>query len=101
MFIQMEYCSGNTLHHQLQERTLIDRKWNFKFFSSILEGLIDVHQHDIVHRDLKPENIFIANGKAKIGDFGLSRSLVSEPQSFESKPSITNPSLSTRIPSTE
>eukprot|EP01084_Bolivina_argentea_P229484 387299_1 len=59
-------------------------------FAQIVLGLAHCHSHKIIHRDLKPENIFLmskhhANDRtctqqltAKIGDFGLSKSLISD-----------------------
>ena len=41
----------------------------------ILAGLRELHDLDIVHRDLKPANIFLVQGKWKLGDFGISKSL--------------------------
>lgn len=70
LFIQMEYCSGNTL------RTLIDGKqighayWNY--LSQIVEGVQYIHRQGLIHRDLKPANIFVSSeGLLKLGDFGL------------------------------
>lgn len=56
---------------------------NYKLFSSIIDGMVDVHVHNIVHRDLKPDNIFFMDGKAKIGDFGLARNLNDDSVSTE------------------
>jgi predicted Ser/Thr protein kinase len=39
----------------------------------VAEGLAAVHAAGIIHRDVKPENVLIANGVAKVTDFGLAR----------------------------
>lgn len=35
-----------------------------------------MHSYGILHGDIKPDNIFITNNIVKIGDFGLSSSLI-------------------------
>ena len=88
--IKMEFCSENSLQEYLDIRNassavgftskknedgVIDRHYNFKVLSQIINGMVEVHKKNIVHRDLKPENVFMAKDKkgvsAKIGDFGL------------------------------
>ena len=39
--------------------------------TQVCQGLEHAHSHGIVHRDLKPGNVYLADGVAKIGDFGL------------------------------
>jgi translation initiation factor 2-alpha kinase 4 len=63
---------------------IFDREANFRIFSDMVNGLVEIHKNDVIHRDLKPENIFIDDSKqeslptAKIGDFGLARMLKNE-----------------------
>jgi serine/threonine protein kinase len=90
LMIKMEFCSENSLQEYLDIRNassavgftskknedgVIDRHYNFKVLSQIINGMVEVHKKNIVHRDLKPENVFMAKDKkgvsAKIGDFGL------------------------------
>lgn len=39
-------------------------------------GIQYLHNQSVVHRDLKPENILIKNGKVKIADFGLAKTIL-------------------------
>ncbi|CDW72224.1 protein kinase domain containing protein [Stylonychia lemnae] len=75
LMIQTEYCSGQTLKDYLMKRgSKIDRHYNFKVFSQLVNGVATIHDANIIHRDLKPENIFLdEHNTVKIGDFGLAR----------------------------
>ena len=42
----------------------------------ICKALELCRKHNIIHRDIKPENIFVSeNGKFKLGDFGIARTV--------------------------
>jgi len=52
-----------------------DQKKNYIF--QFLKGLSYLHENNIIHRDLYPGNIFISGERLKIGDFGLSKRVLS------------------------
>ncbi|GMF48009.1 unnamed protein product [Phytophthora fragariaefolia] len=52
-----------------------------KLFLSAVQGVAHMHSYGVIHRDLKPDNIFIHGDVAKIGDFGLSKSVFADPLS--------------------
>jgi ABC-type oligopeptide transport system substrate-binding subunit/tetratricopeptide (TPR) repeat protein len=73
-FIVMELVEGESLHHRppesLDDIIAITRQ--------VCAALEHAHAHDLVHRDLKPENVLLApDGRAKLSDFGLARSVAS------------------------
>jgi eukaryotic-like serine/threonine-protein kinase len=74
-FIAMELVAGGTLADRiaggpLPARVAVD------VVLDVLEGLEAAQQAGILHRDVKPSNVFLdADGRAKIGDFGISKSL--------------------------
>ena len=75
-YIVMELMPGETLQ-SLVERSgpLPPREATGKILD-VIEGLTEAHQVGIIHRDVKPSNCFLeADGRVKIGDFGLSKSL--------------------------
>jgi serine/threonine protein kinase len=79
--IAMELCAGETLEHRLAQREPIPIEDALRWTIEILDGLEAAHRAGVVHRDVKPSNCFITSeGRIKVGDFGLSRSLDREVQ---------------------
>jgi serine/threonine-protein kinase len=73
-FFVMEYMSGGTLADRLRPRLAAPAVKRLAL--ELLAALEFAHQHGVVHRDLKPKNIlFDAQGKAKLGDFGVAHLL--------------------------
>ncbi|KAE9227744.1 hypothetical protein PF004_g11280 [Phytophthora fragariae] len=52
-----------------------------KLFLGAVQGVAHMHSYGVIHRDLKPDNIFIHGDVAKIGDFGLSKSVFADSSS--------------------
>ncbi len=74
LFIQMQYCSEQTLLSHLRERPgVVNIPQVLHTIIQICHGLTYVHSRKLIHRDLKPGNILLPEGNVKIGDFGLSR----------------------------
>ncbi|XP_056617445.1 protein kinase containing Z-DNA binding domains isoform X2 [Triplophysa dalaica] len=80
LFIQMEFCEGGTLTTWIHKRNIDEKQRTtteiYQIFHGIVSGVEYVHSQNLIHRDLKPDNIlFGAEGKVKIGDFGLAATL--------------------------
>lgn len=76
LFIETELCESGTLAFFLEEygRTheFLDETRIWKILVEIGGGVAHLHTHNVIHLDLKPANVFVtANGRLKIGDFGL------------------------------
>lgn len=74
LYIQMEYCQGQTLRQVIDEGRLAKQQpivW--RLFRQLCEALVYVHETcHFIHRDLKPDNVFLDEmGNVKLGDFGL------------------------------
>jgi hypothetical protein len=77
-FIVMELMPGNTLQDLVKEKGALPPGDAVQKILDVIEGLEEAHQLGVVHRDVKPSNCFLdREGRVKIGDFGLSKSLVS------------------------
>lgn len=75
-FFAMEYIDG--VSADLAPFPTLDAL--LRFAISMAEALAYAHQCGVIHRDIKPSNILIAaNGTAKIGDFGLSCLMGTQP----------------------
>ncbi len=78
-FIVMELMPGMTLHDLVQEKGPLASQDAVTKILDVIEGLQEAHRLGIIHRDVKPSNCFLeADGRVKVGDFGLSRSLLSD-----------------------
>ncbi|MCC6464810.1 MAG: serine/threonine protein kinase [Planctomycetes bacterium] len=75
-YLIMEYVEG------VDAQRLLDREGRFtpmralNIAGFVARALDEAHKQTILHRDIKPANILIArDGKVKVTDFGLARSL--------------------------
>ena len=95
LFIQMEYCEGETLRKKIGDWSLTEiQKWGI--IKQILEALTYLHQQNLVHSDLKPANIFLDKElNVKIGDFGISNRIT------RTAPINSFPPLITALPQEE
>ncbi|XP_041097326.1 serine/threonine-protein kinase Nek8 isoform X1 [Polyodon spathula] len=86
LMIAMEYAPGGTLAEYIQKRcnSLLDEDTILHFFVQILLALYHVHNKLILHRDLKTQNILLDKRQmiVKIGDFGISKILVSKSKAY-------------------
>ncbi len=75
-YIAMEYVSGSNLHDYVGEHGPLELEDSIRKIVDVLDGLAAAHELGVIHRDIKPANCFVDDeGRVKVGDFGLSRSL--------------------------
>jgi len=75
-YLAMELLPGPDLqrYHAANAPLSVDAVVGFAL--DILDGVEAAHRVGVIHRDLKPSNIILDHfGRAKVGDFGLSRTL--------------------------
>ncbi len=77
-FLVIEYVEGKSLDDLIQENGPMPPSEILRISKDIASGLEYAHREGVLHRDIKPENIMITiEGKPKIMDFGLARSVES------------------------
>lgn len=80
-FIIMSYVDGQSLSDLIAEKGPLPVDKASEIIIEILEGLGHAHSKTIIHRDIKPSNILISpDGRPRIVDFGLARSISEEKQ---------------------
>jgi serine/threonine protein kinase len=77
-FITLELVKGRTLADLLPPQGVPLRRF-FEIAIPLTDAVAAAHQQGIAHRDLKPANVMIGDdGRVKVLDFGLARSLAGE-----------------------
>jgi serine/threonine protein kinase len=76
IYFAMELVECGTLKDVLKRRGTLTWREAVACAIQVCEALEHAHRTGIIHRDLKPANLFLAaDGRVKIGDFGLARDL--------------------------
>ncbi len=74
--ISMDLIEGEGLERILDRRGVLPLEEALRIARDLAEGLGAAHTCGVVHRDLKPSNVLIdQEGRARISDFGVARSL--------------------------
>jgi eukaryotic-like serine/threonine-protein kinase len=75
-FIVFEYIDGRTLKEVVDAGGPLPVDEVLRLGAGIASGLAFAHERGIVHRDVKPQNVLLnGDGRAKVTDFGIARSL--------------------------
>ncbi len=78
-YIVFEYVEGETLKQRITRLGRLPLDEAVAYAIEIGRGLGTAHARRLVHRDVKPQNVLIdAEGRAKVTDFGIARSLEAE-----------------------
>lgn len=80
-FIVMSHIEGKSLADMITEKGPMGPDAATDIILEVLDGLGHAHSKTIIHRDIKPSNILLgADGRPRIVDFGLARSINEEKQ---------------------
>jgi len=78
-YIVFEYVDGETLKQRIDRVGPLPIDEATAYAIEIGRGLSAAHTRRLVHRDVKPQNVLIdSEGRAKVTDFGIARSLESD-----------------------
>jgi uncharacterized RDD family membrane protein YckC len=78
-YISMELMPGRTLADIGRESGPLPVSQAVDHMLDVIEGLDAAHAAGVIHRDVKPSNCFFdSDGRIKVGDFGLSKSLLGD-----------------------
>jgi hypothetical protein len=78
-YIVFEYVDGETLKQRIERVGPLPVDEATAYAIEIGRGLAAAHARRLVHRDVKPQNVLIdSEGRAKVTDFGIARSLESD-----------------------
>ena len=78
-YIVFEYVEGETLKERIRRTGRLPSTEAVAYAIEIARALGVAHARHIVHRDVKPQNVLIDDeGRAKVTDFGIARTLDEE-----------------------
>lgn len=80
-YIVMELMTGANLADVVNQRGPLPVGEAVRYIQDVIEGLLEAHHGGVIHRDVKPSNCFLdAQGRVKVGDFGLAKLLTGHEQ---------------------
>ena len=92
-FLILELLEGESLAQRLKAGALsVDDA--LAIARQIADAVHAAHRKGIIHRDLKPANVMVSpEGRVKVLDFGLAKSLEAGPYDTDSSPTFTSPAM--------
>jgi len=74
--VVMQYVEGGDLETRVRRDGPLPAEAAVDLLLPVLDALALLHREGLVHKDVKPANVLVGDdGRARLGDFGLTRSL--------------------------
>ncbi|HEV8178291.1 MAG TPA: serine/threonine-protein kinase, partial [Gemmatimonadales bacterium] len=75
LWYTMPFVEGESLRDRLRREPQLPLDDARAIAREVGDALDYAHRHGVIHRDIKPENILLADGHARVADFGVARAL--------------------------
>ena len=75
LYYVMPYVKGESLRERLRQIGPLPVDEAVSLVLEVADGLACAHRNGVIHRDIKPGNILLADGHARVVDFGIARAL--------------------------
>ena len=75
LWYTMPFVEGETLRARLTREPQMPVDDALTIAREVADALDYAHRHGVIHRDIKPENILLADGHARVADFGVARAV--------------------------
>lgn len=75
-YIVFEYIEGENLKEYVVRKGRLEIREAVEVAGEVARALAFAHENGLIHRDVKPQNVLLnGDGRAKVTDFGIARSL--------------------------
>jgi tetratricopeptide (TPR) repeat protein/tRNA A-37 threonylcarbamoyl transferase component Bud32 len=78
LYYVMPLVAGESLRDRLSRERQLPLTDAIQIAREVAGALAYAHSRGVVHRDIKPENILLANGHARVADFGIARAIAAD-----------------------